>query len=210
MAEPLISERVPYLIVYGSPNRPLFELVRSPEDLIQNHDLKVNYEYYIMKQILPPIDRIMVLMDLNVFEWIKNLSFKPKIFQYTNDINQAPSTSSGVGKANPVSLSSYIFSTDCVLCGQKRGKLDKQKICDKCRKLDQTALTKLRVNFQRSEKKLLGLIRVCQSCTGSRQFNMGFRNECISMDCPNNFLLLNAKQEYQKTDYIRNVIDEYF
>jgi DNA polymerase zeta len=62
MTEPLVSERVPYVIIYGSPNRPLYELVRSPEELIQNPDLKLNYEYYVMKQILPPIDRIMLLM----------------------------------------------------------------------------------------------------------------------------------------------------
>lgn len=67
-----MSERVPYLIIYGSPNRPLYELVRSPEDLIKNPELKLNYEYYVMKQILPPIDRIMVLMG--------NFSFTDHIF----------------------------------------------------------------------------------------------------------------------------------
>ena len=30
------------------------------------------------------------------------------------------------------------------------------------------------------------------------------------MDCQNNFLLLNAKQEYQKTNHVRDIIDEYF
>ncbi len=68
MAEPLVSERVPYVIIYGSPNRPLFELVRSPVDLIQNQDLKLNYEYYVMKQILPPVDRIMVLLGILIKE----------------------------------------------------------------------------------------------------------------------------------------------
>ena len=43
LAEPLVCERVPYVIACGSPSQPLYELVRSPEDLIHNSDLKLNY-----------------------------------------------------------------------------------------------------------------------------------------------------------------------
>ena len=207
MAEPLISERVPYVIVYGSPNMPLYELVRSPDELIQKQDLKLNYEYYVMKQILPPIDRIMVLMGINCFEWVKNLSLKPKIFQFLNEDNQS-------AKQNPVSLSNYIYSTDCILCGRKRsaGKLnEKQKLCHKCKNLEPVSLAKLNMNFQKSELKLVKFRRICQMCTASNSLSMGVKqHDCVSMDCPNNFLLHQTKQEFQKKDYIHKVIDEYF
>ena len=148
-----------------------------------------------------------------MFEWVKKLSFKPKIFQYTNDTNQ-PSTSTGLNKLNPVSLSNYIFSTDCILCGKKRPNLkindSVQKLCDSCQNLDQIAFAKLQINFQKSEKKMIGLIKICQICTGNNNHNIGLKNECISMDCPNNFFLLNSKQEYQKTDYVRKIIHDFF
>lgn len=61
----------------------LYELVRSPYELIENpgdvEQLKLNYEYYVMKQIIPPLQRIMALLDANVYEWIKPLSLKPKV-----------------------------------------------------------------------------------------------------------------------------------
>lgn len=148
---------------------------------------------------------------------MKSISFKPKIFQYTNEMNQktaaVPGTS--LSKANPVSLSNYIYSTDCILCGEKRSpnKLaDKirKRLCDTCANVDQTSLVKLRLNFQKAERKLMNLIKVCQMCTRNGSYNMGLKNECITMDCQNNFLLLNAKQEYQKTNYVRDIIEEYF
>ena len=148
-----------------------------------------------------------------MFEWVKSMSFKPKIFQYTNELNPAPGTS--LAKCNPVSLSNYIYSTDCILCGEKRSpnmfanKL-KNKLCDKCANIDQVSLVKLRLNFQRAEKKFVNLIKVCQLCASNRSYNIGLKNDCISMDCKNNFLLLNAKQEYQKTNHVRDIIDEYF
>jgi biotin synthase-related radical SAM superfamily protein len=127
-----------------------------------------------------------------VFESVKSMSFKPKIFQYTNELNPAPGTS--LAKCNPVSLSNYIYSTDCILCGEKRS----------------PNMFANKLNFQRAEKKLVNLIKVCQLCASNRSYNMGLKNDCISMDCQNNFLLLNAKQEYQKTNHVRDIIDEYF
>lgn len=125
-----------------------------------------------------------------------------------------PTLDSRLNKQNTVSLSKYIFSTDCILCGKKRPNLKKddnsQKLCNTCQKLDQTSLVKLQINFQKSEKKMIGLMKICQICTGNNNYNLSLKNECISMDCPNNFILLNSKQEYQKSEYIRKVIDECF
>ena len=86
-SEPRVGERVPYVIVYGSPGRPLIELVRrsvagwstvllqyliclrSPEDLLTDSSLRLNASYYITKQILPALDRGLVLMGVDVFQW---------------------------------------------------------------------------------------------------------------------------------------------
>ena len=203
LAEPLSGERVPYVIIYGSPNRPLYELVRSPEEFLQNPELKINYEYYVHKQILPPIDRIFRLMDINVFQWVQALSFKPRIFQFSADLNQ-----SRPGAA--VTISNFIYSTDCVLCGRKRQTQTGKNLCRECARLDQNALTRLRVGFLKSEKRLSSLIKICQLCTANKSLNAFVKSDCVSLDCPNQFLILSAKQDFKKADYVRSVIEQFF
>ena len=68
-AEPRVSERVPYVIVYGSPGLPLIQLVRQPLELVRDPSLRVNAVYYITKQILPPLGRMFSLLGVDVFTW---------------------------------------------------------------------------------------------------------------------------------------------
>lgn len=55
--EPLNSERVPYVIVFGAPGTPLYQLVREPQELLANSQLKLNTIYYVTRVILPPLHR---------------------------------------------------------------------------------------------------------------------------------------------------------
>jgi DNA polymerase zeta len=225
LAEPLAGERVPYVLVYGTPGLPLYELVRSPEELINNTELRLNYEYYVMKQIMPPLDRVMVLLNENVYEWIKGVSFKQRLFQYYFNHNSSNQEAKGGHKDGhqdlalarhtaAISMTKYVYSTDCVLCGKRRNAnaLDKSKqgLCVKCSRLSQANLTKLRIRFQKSERRLFSLARICQMCTSNQNLNGILKGECCSLDCPNNFMLINAKQEHKKTDYVRKIVDEFF
>lgn len=54
-AEPLIRERVPYVIVHGPPRATLISLVRQPRELLGNPGLRLNSQYYIKKQLIPPV-----------------------------------------------------------------------------------------------------------------------------------------------------------
>lgn len=71
--EPRVGERVPYVIVYGSPGVPLIQLVRRPLELLQDPALRLNSTYYITKQILPPVARIFSLIGVDVFGWYHTL-----------------------------------------------------------------------------------------------------------------------------------------
>ena len=199
LAEPLSGERVPYVIVCGSPGLPLYELVRSPHELIENPDLKLNYEYYVMKQILPPLDRIICLLGKNVFEWVKSMSFKPRVFQFSADMTTNNT------------ISNFIYSTDCVLCGKKRENSvskSNKNLCTNCSNLDQLKFSKLKLKFLKSERRYSSINKVCQLCNNNTSFNS--KNECCSLDCPNTFLNISINQELKKTDYIRRIIDEFF
>ena len=68
-SEPRVGERVPYVIVYGTPGQPLIQLVRRPGELLENPGLRLNGVYYITKQILPALDRNFSLMGVDVRQW---------------------------------------------------------------------------------------------------------------------------------------------
>lgn len=72
-SEPRVGERVPYVIIYGTPGVPLIQLVRRPVEVLQDPALRLNATYYITKQILPPLARIFSLIGIDVFNWYHEL-----------------------------------------------------------------------------------------------------------------------------------------
>ena len=68
-----MSERVPYVIVYGTPGLPLIQLVRQPHELLKDPSLRLNVTYYISKQILPPLHRLFSLIGVDVTTWYQDL-----------------------------------------------------------------------------------------------------------------------------------------
>lgn len=72
-SEPRVGERVPYVIVCGTPGVALIQLVRRPMEVFQDAALRVNATYYLTKQILPPLGRMFQLIGVDVFSWYKEL-----------------------------------------------------------------------------------------------------------------------------------------
>lgn len=68
-SEPRHGERVPYVIVYGTPGQALIQLVRKPRDVMEQPGLRLNATYYITKLLIPPLDRAFSLMGVDVREW---------------------------------------------------------------------------------------------------------------------------------------------
>lgn len=71
--EPRVGERVPYVVVFGTPGMPLIQLVRRPSEVLQDSSLRLNTTYYISKHILPPLGRIFQLIGVDVFSWYQEL-----------------------------------------------------------------------------------------------------------------------------------------
>lgn len=127
-------------------------------------------------------------------------------------------------------LTNFIFSADCVLCGKKRDAAQVRKqastarqnaannqssinggLCLTCEQLDQQSIAKLLLNLMRTEKSHANLMRVCQLCTQNDKLNLSLgRTDCVSLDCPNTFMCMEARQELKKSNYIRKVIDQFF
>jgi DNA polymerase zeta len=168
-----------------------------------------------MKQILPPLDRIMSLMNINVFDWVNQISFKPKMFHkfVGNNLNtrdNAPSISIGGGLTT---LTKFLVTTDCMLCGKKCDQDNgiKQGLCAICSKMDPQMIIKLKIKFKKYEKQYSQLLKVCKGCTLNIEYgDFNKKLDCNSLDCPNLYSCYTTQQHLDKHDYLREIIDEYF
>ena len=84
MSIPPSGQRVPYVIVYGEPGRPLFHSVRSPQEVLEAQYpkgdtvglLRPNTHYYITKVIVPALNRCFSLIGADVMKWWADLWFR--------------------------------------------------------------------------------------------------------------------------------------
>eukprot|EP00775_Hariotina_reticulata_P012068 gene12067-12209_t len=76
-AEPRYGERVPYVVVAGAPNSRLVDLVVSPQVLVQQDSsrttLRLHANYYITKQIIPALERVLSLVGADVRSWFGHM-----------------------------------------------------------------------------------------------------------------------------------------
>ena len=101
---PPVGWRVPYVIVYGEPGRPLIHSVRKPQEVLyESHEkisghgyssitsveisLRPNASYYILKVIIPVLSRCFSLIGVDVMAWYAEM---PRLGQqfYPPRLNQ--------------------------------------------------------------------------------------------------------------------------
>ncbi|KAK3955000.1 hypothetical protein QBC32DRAFT_381995 [Pseudoneurospora amorphoporcata] len=75
-AEPQYGERVPYVVMAGAPGIRLVDRCVEPEELLNNSHATLDADYYINKNIIPPLERIFNLVGANVRTWYEEM---PKV-----------------------------------------------------------------------------------------------------------------------------------
>ncbi|CRK11701.1 hypothetical protein BN1723_017242, partial [Verticillium longisporum] len=75
-AEPQYGERVPYVVVTGAPGARLIDRCVAPETLLRDSQSQLDAEYYISKNLIPPLERIFNLVGANVRQWYDDM---PKV-----------------------------------------------------------------------------------------------------------------------------------
>lgn len=137
---------MPYVIVNGSPGLPLIRLVRSPTELLEDEGLRINSFYYISKAIIPPLNRCLLLIGVDVNKWYK---WKYTSWTVNNKLNLNHSrlislrrdllirteepmfAAEGNLDKKKSTISAYFSTTDCLVdCGVQT----KHTICDNCRR----------------------------------------------------------------------------
>jgi DNA polymerase zeta len=167
--EPQYGERVPYVVVTGMPGARLIDRCIAPEVLLNDAHYELDAEYYISKNLIPPLERIFNLVGANVRQWYDEM---PKYQR----IRRIDAEDMGLSKKT---LESYMKSSTCLVC---REALDTESpLCQSCFEQAPQSLLNLRARLVRGERKRDQLAKVCRSCAG-----LGWAEEvwCDSKDCP--------------------------
>ncbi|KAI4171127.1 MAG: hypothetical protein LQ343_004463 [Gyalolechia ehrenbergii] len=175
-AEPQYGERVPYVVITGAPGARLIDRCVAPDVLLHNDHNELDAEYYISKNLIPPLERIFNLMGANVRQWYDEM---PK-FQRIRRVDTESLARSKELIISKKTLESYMKSSACVVC---REKLEEEEapICNRCMQHPHTSLLTLRTRQNLAEQKATNLEKVCRSCAG---LAWGDEVRCDSKDCP--------------------------
>lgn len=169
-AEPQYGERVPYVVITGAPGARLIDRCVSPEDLLNNPHWRLDAEYYISKNLIPPLERIFNLVGANVRQWYDEMPKVKRIHHVPTGLN-----------TKKVTLESYMRSTHCLVCSRRFKHGGNNQLCSRCRKNVAGSLMKLQTRLQTEERKYEEDLSLCRTCSGLMPLE---EVTCDSKDCP--------------------------
>lgn len=203
-AEPQYGERVPYVVITGAPGARLIDRCVAPDVLLHNDHNELDAEYYISKNLIPPLERIFNLVGANVRQWYDEM---PK-FHRIRRIDTESLARSQELIVSKKTLESYMKSSACVVCREKLEE-EESPVCNRCMQHTHTSLLTLRSRQNQAEQKAVNLEKVCRSCAG---LAWGDNVRCDSKDCPVFYTkarhLASLKTETTITESVMKVLEE--
>ncbi|OQO00746.1 hypothetical protein B0A48_13237 [Cryoendolithus antarcticus] len=193
--EPQYGERVPYVVIAGAPGARLWERCVEPERLLHDEHAELDAEYYINKNLIPPLERIFNLVGANVRQWFDEM---PKI-QRIRMLGGPVMKEGEAAASKKKTMESYMGSSLCVVCRDRLPPIVPNAastavilpLCHGCRtERTQETILALRREVNKAYEKNRSLEEVCRSCAG-----LTFEEEvhCDSRDCPVFYSRVKAK-----------------
>ncbi|EAT92185.2 hypothetical protein SNOG_00690 [Parastagonospora nodorum SN15] len=185
--EPQYGERVPYIVITGAPGARLIDRC--------NDHLELDAEYYISKNLIPPLERIFNLVGANVRQWFDEMPKVQRIRNVTLPLNTKSDTGNALigGNNTGKTLESYMKSSSCLVCRAKLPPTPQHipgveldafallPLCPRCLKRPARSLYMLRDLVRSTEIKARDVDLVCRDCSG---LAWGEEIRCDSRDCP--------------------------
>jgi DNA polymerase zeta len=174
--EPQYGERVPYVVVTGGPGARLIDRCVAPDVLLNDAQSELDAEYYISKNLIPPLERIFNLAGANVRQWFDEM---PK-YQRIRRVDAAVLGEGREVGMSKKTLENYMKMSTCIVCSETV-ELEGSSLCYSCESQADHSLLRLRAKLNNAERKATQLAMVCRSCSG-----LGWDEEikCDSKDCP--------------------------
>ncbi|PSK46036.1 DNA polymerase zeta catalytic subunit [Elsinoe australis] len=184
-SEPQYGERVPYVVIAGAPGARLFERCVEPERLLYDSHAELDAEYYISKNLIPPLERIFNLVGANVRQWYEEM---PKVMRVRSLGTMGKGKEVVDGRMRKT-MESYMATSFCLVCRAKLPPLSSLPpgteaplpLCAVCLASKARSLLALRARLKKAEKKKKNMDAVCRSCA---DLPFGDEVKCDSRDCP--------------------------
>jgi DNA polymerase zeta len=152
----------------------------APEDLLHDPHSSLDAEYYISKNLIPPLERIFNLVGANVRQWYDEM---PKVRRIRRvDTTSVTGAANGAGWKKKKTLEAYLKSASCAVCGVKMNKGRVGMVCSRCRRDVAGSMMKMQRRLNNDEERLRGAVNVCQTCAGLAPLDTEV--QCDSKDCP--------------------------
>jgi DNA polymerase zeta len=188
------------VVIAGSPGENLRDRVVEVEWLLASSQLSLDSEYYICKNIIPPLERIFNLVGANVRQWYDEM---PKFRGLRKLVKGTEDDAGNKVRAKAMIIESYMTKSThvCAVCNRKAETKNRKladplfvslllilnlipcvslDICEDCTLDFDYSIYRLRTRLVKAEKKVLDLEAVCRSCSG---ISPGEEVSCSSQDC---------------------------
>lgn len=196
-AEPMYAERIQYVVVNGSANARLIDLVLDPMQFIRSNAYQLHAMYYITKQMIPALDRIFSLIGVDVNSWFTQM---PKINIIGGWRNMKHFD--GIDSKKPVmkTIDAYYTSTKCTVCEKNQCQDVSRQMCTDCLSDMQQTSVIIHTRERSVQRQMHAIQIVCMHCCGT--FPDSRLVPCISLDCP---ITSQKFRLQQQIDNIRNI-----
>lgn len=203
--EPQYKQRIPYVVKMGKMGETLSSRCISPEAFLRSKDSRLDYNYYIVKNIIPPLQRFFQLVGVDVMDWFSSMR---KTMYVSNE-------SAEHDKIDGRSVTSIVKARSCLRCRKRVHPEYISRICDECRKDKGNTIMALQEAVRLKQSKMHMILRTCQTC--SYKFHKdamapldSIALKCQSKDCPVYFSkvkYINGLKNTDMRDLLLGIID---
>lgn len=171
-AVPQYGERIGYVVVFGEPNARLVDMVMSPEEYMASSTAQINTIYYISKQIIPALERVLNLVGVDVRSWFSELPRFQRIKRFV------PSELAVAAERKRTTIDQYYQSMHCIVCQS----LCSDGLCSGCLDDLQTSSFVISSSLANQTRQLKHLQEICFDCSATSDRDPSIL-ECSSLDC---------------------------
>lgn len=173
-SEPQYKERVPYLVIKDTAKERLKDRCYSPDDYIASYStgnpMELDFEYYIKKVLIPPLERVFNLMGVKIKEWYKDMLRDTKQF---------------VQKRDDIVRSANVRLKECFHC-KKALDGESLHLCKECLDNEVEVMNNIKLTLKEKERQVLGYTYICKECCyGSFGISTSTETDtyCCNQDC---------------------------
>ncbi|KAK3127981.1 hypothetical protein QOZ80_7AG0580980 [Eleusine coracana subsp. coracana] len=192
-AEPRYGERVPYVVIHGEPGARLVDMVIDPYGLLEvGSPYRLNVIYYIVKQIIPALQRVFGLLGADLNKWFNEMPrpIRPTLAKRQSASGHGSCSRDGsfilLGLNKKAStkgsrIDTYYMSSHCSICGDIIQGSD--TFCNNCSKSEAVVATVVAGRTSKLEREIQHLAAICGHCGGA-DWIVESGVKCISLACP--------------------------